>query len=167
VIASGEYQVVFDVAEQGYQAWKYALLPALAAAAITLVWTHSARRAELTDSERRNAYLILRIGTAIVTAFSAFLLFHTWSEYEEFVQRLRSGDYLTVTGPITNFQPGGVRHRSERFRVNGTVFTYGPAEITSAFHHTAGHGGPMREGLQVRLAVAGDRIIRVEVRARP
>ena len=168
MIASGEYNVVFDVVEQGYHAWRDALLPVLAVAAMALLWERAARRYGVTDAERRNGRVIVGTGAVVFTLFSVYLLNETWSEYEEFVQRLRSGDYRTVTGPITDFQPGDVPgHRSEHVRVNGVFFNYGTAEITSAFNRTAGRGGPMREGLQVRLAVSGDRIIRVEIRAQP
>ena len=168
MIASAQYNVVFDVAEQGYRTWKLALLPALAVAAITLPWFVSAQRHDVTDSERRNARAIVRTMVTIFVSFSVYLLIHSWSEYEEFVQRLRSGDFRTLSGPITDFQPGGVSgNRIEHFRVDDVAFDYGTAELTSAFHRTAGNGGPMREGLQVRLAVTGNKILRVEIRVQP
>jgi hypothetical protein len=95
VIASGEYNVVFDVVEQGYHAWRDALLPVLAVAAMALLWERAARRYGVTDAERRNARVIVGTGAVVFTLFSVYLLNETWSEYEEFVQRLRSGDYCT------------------------------------------------------------------------
>jgi len=76
VIASGEYNVVFDVAEQGSHAWRDAVLPVLAVAAMALLWERAARRYGVTDAEH-NARVIVGTGAVVFTLFSVYLLNET------------------------------------------------------------------------------------------
>ena len=69
-------------------------------------------------------------------------------------RRLRTGDFRVAEGTITNFVPmpyGG--HTSERFIVGRTEFSYSDFDLSKGgFRHTASHGGPLRQGLYVRIA---------------
>jgi hypothetical protein len=77
---------------------------------------------------------------------------------------LRLGDYQTVEGKVSNFMPAPFEgHRDESFDVNGVRFAYSDYVITSGFHQTASHGGPIREGLPVRIAYRDGEIIKLEV----
>lgn len=77
---------------------------------------------------------------------------------------LKSGDYLTVEGRVSDFTPmprGG--HAEESFTVNGVHFAYSDFEIQAGFNHTSSYGGPIREGLPVRIAYRDGEILRLEV----
>lgn len=62
----------------------------------------------------------------------------------------------------------------DKFRVNNTKFKYSSNSITGGFNHPSKEGGPISEGLQVRLCYIGDRfsggkpilIVRLEVAAK-
>lgn len=59
----------------------------------------------------------------------------------------------------------------DQFKVNDTKFKYSSNSITGGFNHPSKKGGPIAEGLQVRLCYIGDRflggksvlIVRVEI----
>jgi hypothetical protein len=51
----------------------------------------------------------------------------------------------------------------EHFTVCGVPFSYSDYVVTAGFNHASSHGGPMREGLWVRIAYSGNDIGRLEV----
>jgi hypothetical protein len=75
-----------------------------------------------------------------------------------------SGRCRTVEGQVANFHPmpyGG--HARERFDVDGVPFSYSDFEITGAFNTSAAHGGPIRDGLPVRICHLDGLILRLDV----
>jgi len=54
-------------------------------------------------------------------------------------------------------------HKDESFVVAGKRFQYSDFEATSAFNNSKSHGGPIDDGLQVRLWYVGNRIVKVAV----
>ena len=77
---------------------------------------------------------------------------------------LRHGRYNVVEGPVTNFVPmprGG--HHNESFSVQDRRFTYSDYTVTAGFNNSASHGGPIREGLYVRITYSGNLILRLEI----
>jgi len=54
-------------------------------------------------------------------------------------------------------------HQDETFTVNGVRFSYSDFGVTCGFNNSASHGGPIREGLQVRIHYVGNAILRLEV----
>jgi hypothetical protein len=88
----------------------------------------------------------------------------TFLEYLKVTSDLSAGRYSVVEGTVTDFVPmpyGG--HSLERFTVNGNSFSYSDYVVTSGFHNTASHGGPIREGLRVRITYSGNLILRLDV----
>jgi hypothetical protein len=45
-------------------------------------------------------------------------------------------------------------------------FSYSDYVIVPCFNNTASHGGPIRDGLRVRIAYSGNCILKLEVAAR-
>jgi hypothetical protein len=66
-----------------------------------------------------------------------------------------------VEGPVTDHANNG--RGAESFAVNGHRFSYSDSVVTSGFHTTVALGGPIREGLYVRIACANGLIPRLEV----
>jgi hypothetical protein len=54
-------------------------------------------------------------------------------------------------------------HANEHFTVCGVPFSYSDYVVTEGFNRTSSHGGPMREGLWVRITYVGDIIARLEI----
>ena len=71
-----------------------------------------------------------------------------------------------VEGRVENFRPAPAEgHRDETFTVNGVPFAYSDYSITGGFNQTQSHGGPIREGLSVRIHYLppSNLIVKVEV----
>ena len=77
---------------------------------------------------------------------------------------LSSGQYAILEGPVSNFVPMPYAgHAMESFTVGGRRFSYSDYVVTAGFHNTASHGGPIREGLYVRIAYSGNLILRLDI----
>src|SRR5580698_2710876 len=92
----------------------------------------------------------------------------TGNRYLSMRQAMEQGTFKTVEGEVRNFKPmpysGG--HAYESFEVEGVPFRYSDYDLTDGgFNNTASHGGPIREGLPVRIAYDGNTILRLEVPA--
>jgi hypothetical protein len=65
---------------------------------------------------------------------------------------LEKGDYSVVEGAVSDFKPMPYEgHAEEQFRVNEVHFSYSDYEDSPGFNRTASHGGPIREGMTVRI----------------
>lgn len=92
-------------------------------------------------------------------------------DYFQRKAQLRTGQYTVVEGTVEHFVPMPYQgHANESFDVHGVGFSYSTYDVTSCFSHTASHGGPIYEGLQVRIAYTPTRdryepncILRLEV----
>ncbi|MGB8296715.1 MAG: hypothetical protein WCG85_14905, partial [Polyangia bacterium] len=56
-----------------------------------------------------------------------------------------------------------VPHKTERFSVCGDSFSYSNYLVTAGFNNTNSNGGPIREGMWVRIAHTGNSIARLEI----
>lgn len=115
------------------------------------------------------------IGGLIVAGFAFSALIEGYSSYSQFAalkHDLKIGRFRQVSGIVKDYvseQPDD--KRSERFSVGNAHFDYTTAEVTSAFHWTALHGGPIHAGEFARISYVsegngGNAIIRVEVNRR-
>ncbi|MEM7664503.1 MAG: hypothetical protein AAF250_01480 [Pseudomonadota bacterium] len=77
---------------------------------------------------------------------------------------LEDGDCEIVEGKVQNFNPMPKEgHSKESFVVDGTRFQYSDYVLSAGFNNTASHGGPIREGLQVRICHKHGDILRLEI----
>jgi hypothetical protein len=122
---------------------------------------------------RRNLPAILRLWfPALVVAVSIFgvvgLLFRTAPQPSELAAAYRAGKCEVVEGTVTQFHPMPAReHDSEFFVVAGKRFHYSDYSMTAGFHQSIQHGGPIREGLQVRIHHLGNDIAKLEIEDTP
>lgn len=94
------------------------------------------------------------------------------SNQQHYQQVLAQGEALVVEGPIEHFHPMPKQgHDTEHFIVNGVYFSYTDFSVTSAFNNTSSHGGPLTEGMTVRISYTDSRefggqlaILRIEQR---
>ena len=54
-------------------------------------------------------------------------------------------------------------HAMEHFCVRQACFEYSDFVITAGFNNTASYGGPIRDGLPVRVTYVGNAIAKLEV----
>jgi len=77
---------------------------------------------------------------------------------------LRAGRVSVLEGTVVDFRPVLPPSRGdESFRVGNRVFRYSEHDIDSGFNITFASGGPIRDGLSVRISYVGDRILRLEI----
>jgi hypothetical protein len=160
-----DYQLVFDAVRHGYTTWRAAILPACIAMVATLlsVLVRSESPSQERESARRYRALTGLVG-ALAGLGCVAMLAHTWRDYAKLRTALRNGTYLLVEGRVTDFVPERRDgHPIEMFRVGDAQFEYSTSDITSAFHWTAGQGGPIRDGVSVRIADVDGAIARLEI----
>ena len=88
----------------------------------------------------------------------------TYLEHSSVTSNLDSGNYSVIEGTVTDFVPMPYAgHFDESFTVKGQRFSYSDYVSTSGFNNTTSHGGPIHEGLHVRIAYFGGLILRLEV----
>ncbi len=106
------------------------------------------------------AGLALIIGT-FWTIFMGTLFFQSAKVVSDF----HSGQAQTLEGDVTDFRPmPATGHTTEQFTLNGNRFAYSNLEFHGpCFDRTVTVGGPMKNGLQVRLARVGNCIVKLEV----
>ncbi|MBI2803952.1 MAG: hypothetical protein HYX68_03105 [Planctomycetes bacterium] len=145
------YELVFDAAEAGYRYWWF---PAFGLIGLAVGF----------------AFFIFGRKWAGVVVFGFALLWTTisfvgtFAEFWQMRQALHAGDFEVVEGKVVEFVPmpkSGRPHES--FKVNGHRYEYSDFLISAAFNNTQSHGGPIREGLQVRIADIGGKIARLEI----
>jgi hypothetical protein len=159
------YTTVFDATHQGYTTWN---VPAYGLAFIA-VGALLAFRPALTErilpgglkGRARRIFGFCFFGFAILWTLGAFM--GTFSQYLKVADAVHSGKYAVVQGPVTSFVPmpyGG--HAEESFCVQKKCFSYSDYVVTTGFNNTASHGGPIHEGLQVRITYIDNIILRLE-----
>jgi hypothetical protein len=160
------YVTVFDVAGAGY---KSAGFPAFGLIFVVLgiLLVVFRRKLPRWNTRSRLARIIFPYGflcCAVLWTLVAFI--STYSDYRNALRARATDTARVVEGPVTNFVPMPVTgHALERFCVSDVCFNYSDYAVTAGFNRTRSHGGPIREGLPVRITYLGNTIIKLEVRA--
>jgi hypothetical protein len=108
-----------------------------------------------------------RARTAALVAAVAILLVSglqgagQWSAFD-LSHRLADGNATVFSGTVEKAGGGGA-WGWECFTVEGREFCYGDDSSYVGFHQTAANGGPIHNGLRVRVSSVGDVIVRLEI----
>jgi hypothetical protein len=106
----------------------------------------------------------LAVASVFFGVVSVTILFTTWREYSSLTSALTQGKTRSVEGRVTQFIPEGPDgHPIERFSVEGKAFEYSSYMVTSGFHRVARLGGPIHEGVNVRITYVDGSIVRLQV----
>ena len=104
----------------------------------------------------------LWLGFAIFWTSIVFIA--TFGAYIKDRESLMSGKAGYVEGIVTNFIPMPYQgHAQESFKVDGVPFNYSDYVVTAGFNNSASHGGPIREGLHVRIWYSGNDILKLQI----
>ena len=104
----------------------------------------------------------LFVGFAIFWTSVAFIT--TFGSYVSGRSTLLSGRANYVEGVVQDFIPMPHQgHAMESFTVNGVHFHYSDYVVTSGFNETASHGGPIRQGMNVRIWYSGNDILKLQI----
>lgn len=80
------------------------------------------------------------------------------------MHRPKVGGCEIVEGRVEHFHPmPSAGHDTERFEVKGVAFSYSDYILTAGFNNTSSHGGPIREGLPVRICYRDGEILRLDI----
>jgi hypothetical protein len=159
------YKTVFDIASEGYKAWKF-VAPGFGFIVLCLLMVRFHKYLpfwplKVTDKFKKG-YAILGLAFCIFWTVTSF--YSTYGQYHRLMKARNAGTYSTVEGKVTDFIPMPHEgHKNESFTVGGKRFEYSDFEVSAGFNNTASHGGPIKPGLQVRIAYVGNSIVKLEV----
>ena len=149
------YQTVFEITDKGYQWWFPTV--GIVGTAVIFILRNVVR---VPDSKRR----IVRVALwfSLIWTMATFAV--TFPEYYLLRKKYRAHQYSVVEGIVENFKPMPYEgHENETFTVNGMRFEYSDYAVSSGFNQTSSHGGPIKEGIQVRISHIGNVILRLEI----
>jgi hypothetical protein len=163
VSAQNDYYTVFTVLQQSVPWQERFILPGIILFGIIgVVIAIIQRWGRLSKS-----FIVL---TAVVCAVFLLLAAYAYSSpgvqdmYARAKDAYVQGQYSMVEGTVTNFHPMPYSgHQNKTFFVNGMQFSYSDYVLVPCFNNTSSHGGPIHEGLRVRIAYSGNCILKLEV----
>jgi hypothetical protein len=160
-----EYSKVFDVVEAGYKSRTFPAfgLIFVAIGAILLIFRRQLALVWGKSQGQSNGFAVFFFGFAVLWTITSFLA--TSGQYMNLRQALETGQASVVEGTVSQFTPmPAAGHSKERFCVKDRCFEYSDFIITGGFNNTSSHGGPIYEGLPVRVTYVGDTIVRLEIK---
>ena len=88
----------------------------------------------------------------------------TITDFAKYRSAYAKGDFSIVEGTVDNFQPMPYEgHQQESFTVKDVAFHYSDFDSSPCLRNTASHGGPIRQGLAVRITYHQGCILRLEI----
>jgi hypothetical protein len=161
-----QYQVVYDIQQINYPGWWIFGVGLVFASSGTVFFF-------LRDTAFINSLFDMGgpVRRVIIPLFAVFFgllwLLIGCLNYAHFasLRKLAGSENIDVVeGTVTQFVPMPYEgHANETFIVNGHRFAYSEYDETTGFHHTQSHGGPIREGLYVRVTYSGNDIFKLEI----
>jgi|SRR5215471_10583665 len=155
-----DYQTVFTVLQKSPPSWLSAVVPTAVTAFTMLAIVTFVM------------YKTLRVAVVVVYVVMVFMAITlspagVLDMYARARDAYVKGDYSIAEGTVANFHPMPYSgHQNETFSVNGVEFSYSDYVLVPCFNNTTSHGGPMRDGLRVRIAYSGNCILKLEVASR-
>jgi len=107
----------------------------------------------------------IAVSSACVLLSLVLATIANFKDYQKCFHALASGKASYVEGAVDNFVPmpyGG--HANESFTVKGVTFSYSDFDGEAGFNNTSSHGGPIRQGLPVRVWYVGKEIVKLEIK---
>ncbi|MBX9747944.1 MAG: hypothetical protein K2X34_13645 [Hyphomonadaceae bacterium] len=169
------YRVAYDAASAGFQGWPFVVVGLLLTAVSAAAAFAPAFRAQTIPNgihgPARGCFAW--VSFVLVLAWTIAATTSSISIHERMKAAAINNTCETVEGRVAEFRPGspgGDIHES--FTIGGVRFSYSPTSITGGFNRSQSHGGPIREGLPVRICyVRGvgteNAIVRLEIATTP
>lgn len=163
-----QYRVVFDNATIGYTGWHFAAFGMVGVVVGAVLVATVNRRGALPFhwwSTRPRASKRFAVYILIFSLFwTLTALYSTYAQFAALKKAQTNGTAQVVAGVVTHFKPmPATGHAMERFCVQETCFSYSDYVVSAGFNKTSSHGGPIREGLPVRVTYVGAAIIKLEI----
>jgi len=158
------YTTVFDVTRAGYRQWSFAAF-GLIFVAVGLALPMLVRIGIFPKQPAWMQKWFPRVflGFAIFWTTTCFIV--TYTDYRRAVSAIRNNRAHMVEGVVRDFKPMPYAgHATESFVVQGVRFEYSDYVITAGFNNASSHGGPIREGLPVKIWYLGREILRLDIK---
>ena len=161
-----EYRTVFDILQVGYRSWPSVLFGLGFVSMGISMFVFPSFWAKIPF---RGPEFMRRYSPHIFTGFAALwtlsVFLGTYSDYSYAKSEYLQGNAEVIEGAVSNFKPGTNERGSayESFCVKDKCFTYSDYEEQAGFNTMTINGGPVREGLPVRVTFVGNTIVKLEV----
>ena len=153
-----EYHIVFSVLQKSVP-WQPLAVPPLIAAAATFILGYAVWKRTVPVLQALAVYLMILLAVIFISGGSQLR--------ESFAQAkdgYSHGHYRVIEGNVTNFRPMPFAgHKMETFSVAGVPFSYSDYILSPCFNNTTSHGGPIHDGLPVRISYNENCILKLEV----
>jgi hypothetical protein len=162
VTAHDQYRVVFDLTQKSFEWWFPACGLVFVAIGGVFLWFRRTLNWPLKRSRKIALYFVIGFGAfwSVVTFLSTF------REYVALHSAYHHSQFSVVEGHVSNFRPMPYEgHQLECFSVQAQTFCYSDYVVTAGFNNSASHGGPIREGISVRVSYIAKTIVRLEVKS--
>jgi hypothetical protein len=148
------YETIFDAASTGFRGWWFPAIGLFFIAISALaVFARTAMQQPMPRAIKPAHGRALKIfGFAFSIFWTVAAAAITIPNHLTLQNASASNDCLIAEGVVANFLPaedGG--RKQESFTVSGVPFAYSEYAISSGFNQTQPRGGPIRDGLQVRI----------------
>src|SRR5258708_9529872 len=137
------YRTVFDVAQNGYRHWPFALFGLIFVVA-GFALPALVRLGIVRESRAWVQKLFPPLFVFGGLLWTSATLAGTFIDYRKDVDALRNGEAKIVEGRVEHYSE--IPHKSESFNVQGVKFQYSDYGVIAGFNHMAALGGPIREG---------------------
>ena len=157
-----DFIVVFDISDVGYKALPFVAFGLLFVLLGVLMFVFPNALPFRGPRLLKKPFKYLFLGFSVLWTTLAFS--STYKQYRLAKNAATEHHFKVVEGLVRDFKPMPYSgHSMERFCVEEACFEYSDYVVTSGFNNTASHGGPIRDGLPVRVSYIGNTIIRLEV----
>ena len=161
-MSDSDFITVFNAADGGYRDWWFPAF-GLIFVAVGILMPKLIDAGVLPCKTGMRAWFPkLFLGFAIFWTSIAFV--GTFTGFLKGRDALLSGQAEYVEGVVQNFVPMPYQgHATESFTVKGIRFAYSDYIVTSGFNNTVSHGGPIRQGLYVRIWYLSNDILKLQI----
>lgn len=157
-----EYEVAFEIAKTGIGELIFVLPGVLFIVVGAGLIKFRKKLAEKRPKWLVNFFSFFFFGFAVLWTLGTGLSIGT--KQSSLIEDYENGNYEVVEGLIENFDPmPSSGHKMESFTVKGIRFEYSDFVVTPGFNNATSRGGPIREGLPVRISYIGNTILKLEV----
>jgi len=155
------YRTVFDVEQSGYRHWGFAA-SGLIFVAVGFAMPALFRLGIVGKPAAWMQKWLPRVFVVGATLWTVAVFAATFVDYRRAVDALHNAKAKVVEGRVDHYSQ--VPTKSESFDVNGVKFWYSDNVIIAGFNHTAFHGGPIRQGLPVKIWYSRGQILRLQIK---
>ena len=156
------YKVIFDIANSASPDYPVQAIPLVIVGLFLVVFRKRLPGWWGNHPRASSIFSFFFFGFSLL--ITTLMFFITHRNYSELLKAESSGKLSISEGKVKNFVPmPEAGHAMESFCVDKSCFEYSDYVITGGFNNSASHGGPIKDGLQVRVSYLGNKIVKLEV----